>query len=171
MFEALSKVARNDFKLVMAGAPVHFTREELHAMIARAGIEDRVMTRFDYIPDNEMSLFFYASDAVILPYSKLYTGGSGPLRKASAHGKPLIATNVSEMGRLTETRKLGLVAQTEDSSDLAAKIEQFLNLPFQEQQKLAGNSLAMAQENSWGGMAKAFEALYNEMLQANVIEV
>jgi glycosyltransferase involved in cell wall biosynthesis len=45
-----------------------------------------------YLSDEELSILFYASDAVILPYN--VTSGSGVMFDALAHGLPFVATDL-----------------------------------------------------------------------------
>jgi len=163
LLEATQKLKEQDFRVVVAGAPTHFTAAEVESSIAELGVANRVLTRLDYIPDEEMSDYYFSADVVVLPYARIYAGGSGPLRKACAHGRPLIVANVSEMGRLTAASELGLVAEAENSTDLAAKMSEFMALPSETKARFASNAMAIADENSWGTMARSFSALYRDL--------
>src|SRR5947209_19752601 len=53
-------------------------------------------SRSGYISDDEMPLYYYASDAVVFPYASFYTGGSGPLMKgACTYGRDRKSTRLN----------------------------------------------------------------------------
>ena len=60
-----------------------------------------------------------ASDYVILPYRKLFSGASGPLTEAVWFKKPIIGKDNSSIGDMIKKYELGWTFKTEDSDDLA----------------------------------------------------
>ncbi len=166
LFEALVEV-RSDFRLLVAGLPHDWTAEKVLRSVRALGLADRVVARLEYIPNDEIKHYFFASDVVLLPYTRLYTGGSGPLMKACAHGRPVIVTDVSEMGQLTRKHGLGLISRTEESRDLLAAIQQFLGLPETAKAEFRENGLSLARKCTWQSMAAGFVNIYQEILRHN----
>ena len=66
-----------------------------------------------YLSDEELSMLFYASDAVLLPYS--VTSGSGVMFDALAHGLPFVATDL-EFFREFSSQNLGITTKRNPAS-------------------------------------------------------
>ena len=69
--------------MLISGFPVDYTIDEINVLVMKHGLQDKVILQLDYISDDEMPLYYYASDGVIFPYASFYTGGSGPLMKGA----------------------------------------------------------------------------------------
>lgn len=88
-------------------------------------------TRYDirsrFIADAEVAQIFLDSDLVALPY--IEASQSGVLAIAAAFGKPVIATDVGELGRTVEDGRLGLVVPPADPVSLAEAIARLASQP------------------------------------------
>ncbi|OHA76167.1 MAG: hypothetical protein A3I38_00495 [Candidatus Wildermuthbacteria bacterium RIFCSPLOWO2_02_FULL_47_10] len=127
------------------------------------GLEDKIILRLGYVKDEELPFYFYAADGVIFPYRKIYTGGTGPLLKEAAmFKKPVIVSNVSEMGRLVKKREMGLVVEAEDSSSLAQGMREFLSAPAKQRIEWGENAFRAA--NTWQKMARQYLSLYERIV-------
>lgn len=166
LFEAVSLASSNGFKLLVAGSLMDYTREQVTAMVRSRRVCEKVILKLEYIPDGEVPVYFSACDALVLPYGRIYAGGSGPLFKgACTHRRPAIVTNVSEMGRLVADHKMGLVAEPENAASLAAKITEFVNLPQAERERMAENSFELGRSNSWEETARRYVRFYRSLTQ------
>ena len=155
------------FILIVAGAPVHYHKEEIIFQVKNLGINDRVILRLDYIPESEVSNYFFVCDALVLPYTKIYAGGSGPLFNeggACPHGKPAIVSNVSEMGSAVKKFKLGFVFKSENPSSIAAALKAFMCLTHSERKELSMNAYEFAKQNTWSARAEKYEQLYQKII-------
>lgn len=86
LINAISKLRLNfkNIYLLIAGKEVeHFKKYE--EMIKRLDLQDFVQTYLYYIPNNEISTFFEASDVVVLPYKKIFQ--SGVIQLSFAHAR------------------------------------------------------------------------------------
>ncbi len=163
LFEAASLIKSENFKLLVAGSPFDYGKEEIADMIKNFGIEDKVVLSLDYIPDEEVSFYFFAADCVVFPYRKIYTGGTGPLLKEAAmHKKPVIASEVSEMGYLVKNREMGFVVEPEKPELLAEKMKEFLRLPEERRKNMGENGFRTA--NTWQKMAPQYLNLYEKII-------
>jgi len=157
LIEAVSKLKQEEFILVIAGAPFGYKQSEIINMVQHFNVSKKIILRLEYIPDDQLPYYYCGCDAVVFPYSRMYTGGSGPLIKgACTYGKPVIVSNVSEMARIVRDNKFGLIAEPDSPASLSAKMSQFLSLSEQEKSIMATNAVAVAKKNSWDVIAKKF---------------
>jgi len=164
LFEAAGRLAKGDWRLLIAGFPMDYTVGEIHELATKYRLQNRVILRLEYVSDEDVPLYYYASDAVVFPYASFYTGGSGPLMKgACTFGRPVIASDVSELGRLVRESGLGLLCKPEDPESLAESIREFLAMPEERRAAMAQRALALGRTNSWGAMAERFTQLFEEL--------
>jgi len=74
-----------------------------------------------YVSDHEEQLCFAACDAVLLPYIGHF-GSSGVLSRASAAGKPILASNEGLVGKRVKEHNLGLLFQTGSVNNLKKQL-------------------------------------------------
>ena len=149
-------------RLVIVGMPLDWSPSEE----ARRILSDpRVVTCLEYIPEQEIDAYFYASDALVLPYAGFYAGSSGPLYEAGARGLPVIVSDVSEMGRLARERDLGLVVPPDNAETLAEAMKQFIRQTQAQKVRWSINALNLVRENDRVAVAKRFVDLYRRILE------
>jgi len=159
LLQAVSLLEDENFRLLLAGSLFDYQERDILKLINDLKIGDKVITKFDYIGDKEVYDYFFASDALILPYISLYRGGSGPLLKEAAVCKvPAIVSDVSEMGPLVRKYKMGLVVEPENPEALSKAVRTFLSLSNEAKQKMGENAFKAA--NTWSSMAKKYEEFY-----------
>ena len=164
LLDAAAGMDSDEFTLIIAGWPMEYPAEQIFQMARRVRAADRVRLRLEYIPDQDVPTYFAACDALILPYTKAYTGGSGPLLKgACTYGRPVIATRVSGMGQLIDRHRIGLVAEPENAQALAEKLREFLRLPEETRTAMAANAAALAAANSWESLAARLTELVSQI--------
>lgn len=100
-------------KLLVAGE-FYEDAEPYKELIARLGIEDRLILRTDFIPDSEVRDYLCAADAVIQPYRNATQSGVTPL--AYHFEKPMIVSNVGGLPALVPHEEVGLVAEPEPAA-------------------------------------------------------
>lgn len=166
LLEALSFLSDSNFKLMIVGAPMEYKKIQIRSMLQQTKSLDKVILDLRYVDDHEVPLYFSACDILVLPYPKIYAGGSGPLMKgACTYGRPVIVTDVSEMGRLVKRCRIGLVAEPESPKSIAGKMKEFLSLSEEKRGEMARNAFNLAKANSWDAMADRFTELYETILQ------
>jgi glycosyltransferase involved in cell wall biosynthesis len=116
-----------DALVVFAGTPEGtLSLRDWEEQVRGQGLDGRVRLDLRRIPDNLLPVYFQAADAVVLPYRRSYLGTSGVLQWAACLGRPVIATNVGDVGDLVRQYGLGLVAEPDDPARLAAAINQYM---------------------------------------------
>lgn len=88
---------------------------------ALMGNPARYDIRHRFIPDLEVAQLFLDADVVVLPY--LEASQSGVLHLACSFGRPVIATDVGELGVTVRAQGIGLVVPAGDGAALARALE------------------------------------------------
>jgi glycosyltransferase involved in cell wall biosynthesis len=113
-------------RLIIAGRPEkgcegYWTavRETIKQDVQRG----RVLLRADFIPDDELEVYFKAADLLVLPYRHIYQ--SGVLFLSYSFGLPVVAADVGSLKDDVIEGRTGFVFKPEDSVDLARAIETY----------------------------------------------
>jgi len=162
LLEACSNLRNYDFKILIAGPLFDYTENYFLSLINKWKLRERVILKLKYIEEKEAPYYFYGCDALVMPFSKIYTGGSNLLfEKAASYKIPVIATNVSEIGKIIEKYNIGLLAKPNDTKSLANIIEKFLKLNKTHKKKIAYNISKLF--ISWSKMAEQYLNLYKKL--------
>jgi glycosyltransferase involved in cell wall biosynthesis len=126
LLEAMAdeRIKSAGIKLLVAGE-FYDDEKQYRQQIENLNINDRLMLKTDFIPDNEVPFYLCAADAVIQPYRNATQSGVTPL--AYHFEKPMIVTNVGGLPALVPDEKTGLVAEP-NPADLANKILRYYDL-------------------------------------------
>lgn len=87
LIDTFESVEAPDARLLLVGSPIDQSIER--AVRQRSGMDDRVHTYLDFVPNDEIQLYMNAADCVVLPYDDITTSGSAIL--AMSFGKAVIA--------------------------------------------------------------------------------
>jgi glycosyltransferase involved in cell wall biosynthesis len=112
------------FKVVIAGE-FYENRDQYDSLIRELQIEDMLILKTDFIPDQEVKYYFCAADVVVQPYRSATQSGVTPL--AYHFEKPMIVTNVGSLPDLVPDEKVGLVC-TPDPEGIASALKRFFAL-------------------------------------------
>lgn len=126
LMESLKQINERDFTALIIGQEGHFNRRFIEDQLRSSGLENKVYLKLGYVPDEEVPLIFGVTDAVILPYRKVFSGQSGPLTEGVANGKFIIGPACGELGHTIQDYNLGYTFKVEDTDDLARTIEQYI---------------------------------------------
>ncbi len=83
-------------------------------IIEEDGLKDTVHLHTDFIPNNEVYIFFSAADVVVQPYR--HATQSGITQVAYHFEKPMIVTNVGGLAEVVPDGKVGFVAEPTPTS-------------------------------------------------------
>ena len=125
--------------------------------IDRLGLENYLILKTNFIPDNEVKYYFSAADLVIQPYRNATQSGVTPL---SYHfEKPMIVTNVGSLPDLVPHEKVGIVSEP-DATSLAAAIERYIELG---ENYFLPHLRSEKQKYSWAVLTKTVFELANQV--------
>lgn len=166
LLQAMPRVIRAypDAILLIAGKVWKDDFARYERMIEDLGIRGNCVSHIRYVPDAEVSRYYAAADAVVLPYRRIYQ--SGVLLMAMSHAK---ATVVSDLAGMTETVTDGVEAYSFPAGDaeaLADKLVEALSDP--EELRLVGERAhsRARKRHDWGEVGRATAACYQMTLRA-----
>lgn len=110
---------------LLIGGEFYEDEKSYREQIKKLGIEDRLILRTDFVPDEMVRYFLSAADVVIQPYRNATQSGVTPL--AYHFEKPMIVTNVGGLPALVPHEKVGLVTEP-DPVALADAILRFYEM-------------------------------------------
>jgi len=116
------------YRLIIAGEPGKGSGDYIDGIrraVGRHTTQPYVISKFEYISDQETEVYFKAADVAVLPYVHVYQ--SGVLFLAYRFGVPVIATDVGSFREDIIDGKTGFVCKPCDAGDLAASIETYFN--------------------------------------------
>ena len=156
------RTIRPNARLVIAG-PVWKEDPTLYTSLIHAlQLDDKVVMRTKYIPDEQVPLYFQAADVVALPYRKVYQ--SAVLFMAHSFGRPIVATDVGGLAEVIQDGETGRLVPPDDEQALAlALCEMLADGPGAERMGLQGRHWA-EQQYSWSAIAGQTAQLYRDML-------
>ncbi len=109
------------FKVLIAGE-FYEDRKPFDEQLAKLGLQDMLILKTDFIPDNKVRNFFCAADVVIQPYRNATQSGVTPL--AYHFEIPMIVTNVGGLPALVPDGVVGLVAEP-NAASIAEKVTEY----------------------------------------------
>ena len=152
LLDALALIKKENssitFKVLIAGE-FYEDRKPFDEQVARLGLEDMLILRTEFIPDNEVRNYFCAADVVIQPYRNATQSGVTPI--AYHFEIPMIVTNVGGLPALVPDGKVGLVAEP-NAKSIAQKINEYLT---KDEQFFIKNIIEEKKKFSWKKMVDA----------------
>ena len=147
--------------LVVAGE-FYADEADIRAQVVRLGLAQgpSPAVRFvaDYIPDDQVAIYFSAADVVVQPYVTATQSGVAGI--AYHFGRPLITTDVGGLAETVPHDRAGLVVPSEDPGALAEAVVRFFLEPGLAD-RLAGGVRVERERYSWDRVYEAVEDLTN----------
>ncbi|MCG2716258.1 MAG: glycosyltransferase [Candidatus Marinimicrobia bacterium] len=120
LLEAMPNVLKSvKVKLLIAGE-FWDDKQNYIDLISKLDINANVKIIDEYIPNEEIPSYFYASDIVILPYTSVT--GSGLVQLAYGFNKPVVVSNIGALSQIVIDKKTGFLVDPEDSQGIADSI-------------------------------------------------
>jgi D-inositol-3-phosphate glycosyltransferase len=140
-----------DMRLVIAGqlkCPTAYWRR-IQAGINAKPLDKAVIQRIEYIPDQQIEVFFKAADVLVLPYIHIFQ--SGVLFLSYQFGLPAVCTDVGSMREEVQPGHEFLVCPPQDSHALAGRIAAYFEsgLFFGLEKMRESITHHTQQKNSW----------------------
>jgi len=145
---------------IIAGSPKDVTIKDIVHCKKQLPFPDKLIADLAFISDERLGQYLAVADVVILPYRTSFRGTSGILNHAAAAGKPLIATDVGEIGRLVRQHGLGIVIEPESPRSI---IDGLSSIACSDSIFIEGIEHAAqqyAQDNSWQIMTQRVRKAY-----------
>jgi len=117
---------QTNYRLIIAGEPMKGYEKylnEIKEAINKGDNRNRIIQKFQFIPDEETELYFKAADALVLPYKGIFQ--SGVLFLGYTFGLPVLAADVGSFREDIVEGKTGFLFRPSDSVDLVKTIETY----------------------------------------------
>jgi len=144
-------------KLLVAGE-YYSSPESYLKLIKENNLESFIELRTDFIPDDQVNLYFCAADMVVQPYKSATQ--SGVTQIGYHFNKPMLVTNVGGLSEIIPDGKIGYVVEP-DSSEIANAL-----IDFYQKDRIAEFETNIIEEKkkfSWSNMANTFLFVYNKI--------
>jgi len=154
LLRAMPKILeRHDCQLAVVGEFYH-EEEETRALVRELGLESSVRIESRYVPNEEVSAWFGAADAVVLPYRS--ASQSGIVQIAYGFDKPVVATRVGGLPEVITEGRTGFLADPEDPDSLADAVERY----FRSDRSLLAEAIRRGRDRfSWDRMVETLEGV------------
>ena len=146
-------------KLLVAGE-YYSSPEPYLKLIADKKLEGLIELRTEFIPDDEVNLYFSAADMVVQPYKSATQ--SGVTQIGYHFNKPMLVTNVGGLSEIIPDGKIGYVVEP-DIQQIADAL-----YDFYENNRIAEFEINIIEEKkkfSWLNMVETFIKVYNQTKQ------
>lgn len=144
-------------KLLIAGE-FYSSPEPYLKLIHDSQLDDLVELRTDFIPDDQVNLYFSAADMVVQPYKSATQ--SGVTQIGYHFNKPMLVTNVGGLSEIIPDKKIGYVVEPESAAIANALVDFFEN---RRKEVFELNIVEEKKKFSWKNMADTFISLYNNI--------
>ena len=126
LLEAFAKIRKNNahVKLLVVGE-FYEDAKPYYDLIEQLDLKADIHIENRYVPNEEVSEYFDASDCLVLPYRSATQ--SGILSMAYGFRKPVVVTNVGELAALVREGKTGYVINKPEVSDIEQSIQLYLD--------------------------------------------
>jgi D-inositol-3-phosphate glycosyltransferase len=144
-------------KLLVAGE-YYSSPEPYLKLIREINLEDFIELRTDFIPDDQVNLYFSAADMVVQPYKSATQ--SGVTQIGYHFNKPMLVTNVGGLSEIIADGKIGYVVEP-NSLEIANAL-----VDFYEKDRIPefeANIIEEKKKFSWSNMANTFLSVYNKI--------
>ncbi|MCB2205695.1 glycosyltransferase [bacterium] len=161
ILDALPRILeRMKVRLLVVGE-FYNNEEKYREQVRRLGVQDYVHFHSDYVPNEEVGMYFSAADLLTLPYKSATQ--SGIIQIAYNFHRPVIATDVGGLGEVIVDGKTGAIVPPEQPAALAeAVVDFFTHDRFAQYRE---NVIEEKRKYSWEHMAEGIEELYHRSLK------
>ena len=147
----------NKIKLLVAGE--FYTDENKYLQLIKdLNLEDLVVLKTEYIPNDEVQNYFNAADIVAQPYKSATQ--SGVTQIGYHFNKPMLVTNVGGLSEIIPDMKVGYVVPV-DSAEIAKALIDFYENDRKDM--FTENLLQEKERFSWDKMTNVIYGLTNEI--------
>ncbi len=128
-------------------------------LVSRLGLSDHVSFVDRYVGNEEVGLYFTASDLVVLPYNSATQSGIAQI--ALAFDRPMIVTDVGGLPEVVSQEKTGFIVSPSDPRAIAGAVTRFFLEGWAE--KMAPNFEAEKARFSWETMVSVLEEFIGDL--------
>jgi glycosyltransferase involved in cell wall biosynthesis len=144
-------------KLLIVGE-FYDDEHKYRSQIAERGLQDHVIVRSDYVPNEEVSRYFCSADVVVLPY--VSATQSGIVQIAYQFDKPVIATDVGGLSEVVLDGRTGFIVKPDFTQAVADAVVRFYT--ENREDMFVRNVKEEKKKYSWENLVQAIEKLADD---------
>jgi glycosyltransferase involved in cell wall biosynthesis len=154
LIEAMPYLLKEDenYFLLIVGE-FYESKEKYFERIKELNIGKNVLVIDEFVPNEEVGLYYSAADLVVLPYNSATQ--SGILNIAYGFKKPVVVTNVGGLPELVEDGKTGFIVEPHNPLALAEGIKKYFSASNIEE--FPRNIETFIQNNSFTSIERVFK--------------
>jgi glycosyltransferase involved in cell wall biosynthesis len=158
---------RSNYRLIVVSEPKKGSeeyRDEIQQTIRHIDPAERIICRFQFIPDEDTELYFKAADVLILPYKEIFH--SGVLFLAHSFGLPVVAADVGSFREEIIEGRTGFLCNPSDPVDLANAIERYFASDLYTNLKNRRQEIRdyASERHSWNVVGEMTQNVYAKLL-------
>jgi len=159
--------AGGDYRLIVAGRAKKHSDPYVMGIRERLGrspVRERTLLRLEFIPDEDMELYFKAADVTVLPYTKIFQ--SGVLFLAYSFGLPVIVSDVGSLREDVVEGQTGFVCRPQDPEHLAQMINHYFASQLYRDLDNHRSQIQkhVEERHSWAAVGDATRSVYAQVL-------
>jgi len=131
-----------DYKIIICGESYE-NKDKYIDMISKFSSNNQIEWINKYIPQDIVSMYFAASDVVVLPYRSASQSGVIPL--SYSYERPVIVSNIVGISQMVEDKRTGFLFDKNNHHDLSEKIIEF----FDSNNDFKNNIIQFREQFSW----------------------
>ena len=144
-------------KLIMAGE-FYSKPDKYLQLITNLKLENRIILKTDFIPNEEVNLYFCAANIVVQPYKSATQ--SGVTQIGFHFHKPMLVTNVGGLSEIILHNQMGYVVEPVPIEIVDSLVDFFEN---QREDQFSNKVEEQKQKFAWAYMTKAIFSVYNHI--------
>lgn len=155
LIEALPRVLSKMKVTLLVVGEFWKDKDEYIRLIKDLKIENNIILVDEYVPNEEVGLYFSAADLVVQPYTS--ATGSGVIQTAFGFNKPVIATRVGCLREVIDHKKTGYLVPPRDSEAIANAVVSFYE-EGKAEEFVVDNIIKEKEKFSWDRMVETIES-------------
>jgi glycosyltransferase involved in cell wall biosynthesis len=144
------RIKNQMLKLIVAGE-FYGNQEKYEALIEELHLQDRVILKSDFIPDEAVKYYFAAADLLVQPYKSATQSGIAQI--AYHFELPMVVTNVGGLPEIVIDGQSGYVVDP-DPSSIASAIDRFFT--DEKADAFEKGTIELKKQFSWRNLAESF---------------
>ncbi len=156
LIDAMPEVLKFDSNtMLLVVGEFYEEKEKYFDAVKNLGLEKNVKFVARFVPNEDVGLYYTASDLVVLPYKSATQ--SGILNIAYGFMRPVVVTNVGGLPELVEEGKTGFIVEENNPKALTEGIVKYLS--SEDKLRFEKNINEFVQKSSFKSIERVFEGM------------
>jgi glycosyltransferase involved in cell wall biosynthesis len=155
LIDAMPSILKSTKVKLLVVGEFYDDEQKYRHQIKERGLEKDVVVHSDYVPNNEVGLYFSAADVVVLPY--ISATQSGIVQIAYQFDKPVIATDVGGLSEVVLDNRTGFIVKPDSPQAVADAVARFYSEG--REAEFVRNVQEEKKKYSWENLVQAIERL------------